>query len=336
MGQIKDRADSVYRDFKLDGVLSSGLHEPTKRAIREVFRVIDIAVATAQAGLATVADLTARDAFYAEAANQGKLVYVNNNNGLPDDPANGVYEYVDGAARIAEGFNQGVAAAVQSIIDDAVEDVLRDGDLTLLLSPNLARAEFLLDGKYVSSTGAIVVAPGWKTYRIPVTPGTDYSFGNFVIDVAGYSAFYDAEGETAGDMVAYNGSHTNASLPKTFTAPVGAAWLYITVARPTNSPEDWAQTMINEGAALLPYEPPVDTVTAIAGKRVAGDVDTDAFARLGEDANFDALTASSLATSAIVANLPSGAARPAEVDINEVWIDTSAGGTDAPLKVRLS
>lgn len=218
--------------------------------------------------------------------------------------------------------------------DEWVEQsgVLQEDDLTIDPSDNLARPEYLIDGQYIGNEGQIVVAADWKTYRVPVVPGEQYSFGNFLIDVAGYSAFYTA----GGSLAQYNGSHSNASLPKTYTAPAGAAWLYVTVARPTNLPEDWAQTVINEGDTLLPYEPPVDTVTAIAGYRVAGDVDTDAFAKLGEDADFDALAASSLTTSALVANLPSGATRPAEVDINEVWIDTSVGGTDAPLKVRLS
>jgi hypothetical protein len=119
MGQIGSKADSVYRDFAQAGVKASGLNEPKKDEIRELFGVVDIAVYASQAGLATVADLAARDAFFADAANQGKLVYVNNNNGADDDPANGVYEYVGGAARIATGFYQGVATVVQPLVDEA-------------------------------------------------------------------------------------------------------------------------------------------------------------------------------------------------------------------------
>ncbi|WP_052207747.1 SGNH/GDSL hydrolase family protein [Sphingopyxis fribergensis] len=72
----------------------------------------------AQAGLTIVADLAARDAFYATTANRTKLVYVNNNNGSPDDAANGVYEYV-GGARLADGYYNGLALAVQPLVDDA-------------------------------------------------------------------------------------------------------------------------------------------------------------------------------------------------------------------------
>lgn len=78
-----------------------------------------IAIYAAEAGLTTVADIAARDTFYATEANQGKLVYVNNNNGSADDPANGVYEYVDGAARIAEGFTAGLEAVVRPLVDEA-------------------------------------------------------------------------------------------------------------------------------------------------------------------------------------------------------------------------
>jgi len=113
MGEIKVTADHVYRDFTTDGVQSSGKHEPTKRQLRDLFGTVDAAVYAAQAGITAVADLTARNAFFAEPANQGKLVYVNNNNGAADDPANGVYEYVGGQPRIAEGFYRGFDAVVR-------------------------------------------------------------------------------------------------------------------------------------------------------------------------------------------------------------------------------
>jgi len=93
-----------------DGVIS---------AFAELYAAAIIAQAAAAANITIVADTAARDAFYADEANQGKLVYVNNNNGASDDPANGVYEYVDGAPRIAEGFYQGVSSVVQPLVDEA-------------------------------------------------------------------------------------------------------------------------------------------------------------------------------------------------------------------------
>lgn len=117
MGDIQTSADQVYRDFTTDGVASSGLREPTKADIRGLFRTVDLAVYAAQAGITIVADLAARDAFFAITANRTKLCYVNNNAGSASNAANGVYEYVGGAARIATGFYQGVASVVQPLVD---------------------------------------------------------------------------------------------------------------------------------------------------------------------------------------------------------------------------
>lgn len=118
MGEILTKAKSVFRDFVTDGVASSGMFSAPKRDIRDLFETIDLAVYAAQSGIKTVADLTARDAFFAVADNQAKLVYVNDNNGAADDPANGVYEYVAGAARVAEGFYEGFAAVVQPLVTE--------------------------------------------------------------------------------------------------------------------------------------------------------------------------------------------------------------------------
>lgn len=69
---------------------------------------------------ATVASTAARDTYWATSANRTKLVYVNNNNGSPTDPANGLWEYNSGAPRLAQAFYNGLAAIVQPIADDAV------------------------------------------------------------------------------------------------------------------------------------------------------------------------------------------------------------------------
>jgi len=119
MGEIQTKASQVYRDFNTDGVQASGKYAPSKAELRSLFATVDLAVYAAQAGIAIVADTAARDTYFATAANQSKLVYVNNNNDADDDPANGVYEYVDGAPRIATGYYQGLASVVQPLVDDA-------------------------------------------------------------------------------------------------------------------------------------------------------------------------------------------------------------------------
>lgn len=119
MAGIKDQAESVYRDFKVNGVPASGENNPDKSEIRGLFSIVDVAVAAAQAGITIVADTAARDTFYATEANRGKLVYVNNNNGSATDPANGVYEYVGGSPRIAQSFYEGLSTVVQPLVDEA-------------------------------------------------------------------------------------------------------------------------------------------------------------------------------------------------------------------------
>lgn len=118
MGYVTDKSADVYRDFNTAGVPASGPHEPVKTEIRTLFSAVDVAIGAAQAGLTTVATIAARDTFYATEANRGKLVYVNNNNGSPTDPANGVYEYV-GGARLAQSFYAGLAQVVQPLVDKA-------------------------------------------------------------------------------------------------------------------------------------------------------------------------------------------------------------------------
>lgn len=223
----------------------------------------------------------------------------------------------------------------------AAAGVVLSSNFTVVVSLNLATLARLLDGKYVTNEGSIAVAAGWKTYRIPVVPGQAYSFGHFSINTAGYSAFYGASGETAGDMVLYNGSFTTGTLPVVnLVAPPGSAWLYITVARPINVADDWAEVVINEGAELIDYVDPAPKIVAINGMPLAGSgneaVDLSDYAKKGEDADFGNISVASLTTSALVANLPSGAVRPGGVDVGEVWIDTSGGGTDAPLVRRMA
>lgn len=119
MTAIKDQANSVYRDFKVDGVPASGQNDPAKSEIRGLFSLIDVAIAAAQSGIAIVSTIADRDAFYATEANREKLVYVNNNNGSATDPANGVYEYVGGSTRLAQAFYQSLATVVQPLVDEA-------------------------------------------------------------------------------------------------------------------------------------------------------------------------------------------------------------------------
>ncbi len=121
MTQGTDQLIQAFRDYVVDGIPSTGEHEPVKADIRTAANLMGLEIAAAQAGIqivATVADMTA---FYATVSNRDQLVYVNNNNGSASDAANGVYEYV-GGARIAEGFYAGVASVVQPLVDEVQDN----------------------------------------------------------------------------------------------------------------------------------------------------------------------------------------------------------------------
>lgn len=118
--QAKATKGAVNMD-RWDQIVNGG---PTATVATDNGTVPSIAKALADltaAGVSysTVATIAARDAFYATPSNQNLLVYVNNNNGSATDPANGVYEYVSGAPRFAQGFYTGLAVIVQPLVTQA-------------------------------------------------------------------------------------------------------------------------------------------------------------------------------------------------------------------------
>lgn len=114
-----EQLKEAFRDFETSGIPATGPNEPDKAEIRAALDRLSVDIGAAQAGIHIEPSLASRDAYYAVAENQGNLVYVNNNNGSATDPANGVYEYVIGAARLAQSFYAGVASVVQPLVDQA-------------------------------------------------------------------------------------------------------------------------------------------------------------------------------------------------------------------------
>lgn len=140
-------------------------------------------------------------------------------------------------------------------------EALKNDDLTLEEGSNIAYPSFIIEDKYINTTGGISSGAGWKMIGLPVTEGDVITFGRFSIATSGYSAYYN----DAGALILYNGGYTDATLPKTVTAPEGATILYIVIKRPTNSDSDYAQLTINRGSILLPYESPTREVSEIKG-----------------------------------------------------------------------
>lgn len=109
--------DAVY------GNPPSNSYKPSREGVVKAFgELYDLAVVAQQlatGGITPVSTIADRDAFYAVEANQSKLVYVNNNNGSSTDPANNIYEFVGGSARVAESFYRALALVVAPYVERA-------------------------------------------------------------------------------------------------------------------------------------------------------------------------------------------------------------------------
>lgn len=183
--------DALVQAFRLwvtDNVPATGANWPNKSEIIAGFQRLAVDIGAAQAGLTTVSTTAQRDTFYANADNRGKLVYVNNNNGSANDPANGVYEYVGSGARLAAGFYAGLTAVVQPQVNEATRAAgfsLRSDALTF--APNMATgkktAVFMDDagthaavsgevalGGAAAAVGALIANAGVYTKQASGTP----------------------------------------------------------------------------------------------------------------------------------------------------------------------
>lgn len=229
-------------------------------------------------------------------------------------PANAVYaRFSNNSTALSTPYCNQVFV---SLLDS--QDVVKGADLTVTASPNLAKTQYIVDGSYVNSAGGIVTAAGWKHIKIPVTAGTTYTFGRFSIDSAGYYAFQDSVNTLISGS---NGSYQTSTLPKTLTAPTGAAWLLFDIARPTNLPEHYAQLTCNVGGTLIDYVEPTDTITAINGKKLAGSGGGDVPENIvvqGGNATLADIIVDSVTTGALIANLPTS---PTGLEVGQAYID---------------
>lgn len=161
-----------------------------------------------------------------------------------------------------------------NVLKEQSESAIKESDLTIRTSTNIAKYDYKKDGLLINSTGAKQLISGWRSYRIPGADGDIITFGRFSINTAGYYAFYNntevngAAGSTGliGTAVSFN----TASLPKTITFPSGAVCVYVTTKRPENTDADSEQLTINEGSELLDYELPGEVITQIKGHYIGG------------------------------------------------------------------
>lgn len=265
---------TAFRDYVIDGQPSSGANNPDKPEIREF---VD---ETADAILALEASQTEGFIVYAEWADlaahptgglsNGAGAKVYNDAGTHTDPVvggtvnnEGVYSYVTGSP---SGF--------QRVANLEVEDAAAEADRaeteadraeaaatayfeTVPTGENLFDPSEVREGYFVSnSTGEISAAAGWACSGfIPVTPGVQYTVSspsNRQSEIGFYSS--------ASDSANISGSSGSTTL-RTVTAPVGAAFMVITVKSTVYAQPAWI--MVNEGALALPYEPWSDPVTVL-------------------------------------------------------------------------
>lgn len=221
MTQGTDQLRHAFRLYTVDGIPASGEHEPEKTEIRAAVERLGVELGAAQAGLTTVPDIAARDAFFANAENQGKLVYVNDNNGSDSDPANGVYEYVDGAARIATGFYTGVTASVQPLIDAAESAA--------------TRAQYVTSAAALNGLSIDLTDTALEAYTVPnggslttLTISYDEGEGGLVFaNSANNSRMYNVE---IPDIEAKEGAFTRISLTWEKTADSSSSGFYHGIA----------------------------------------------------------------------------------------------------------
>ena len=200
---------------------------------------------------------------------------------------------------------------------------IKVSDLTIDLSLNLARTENILDDTFVANTtGLLTSASGFKTMVIPnLTPAQKISFGNFVIANNGNYSWYNNN-----TLVSFGGAFANTSaLPiENLTIPAGVNKLVFTILRSDGQSADISKIMSNIGETLLPYEVPIDYVTAIKDYEIAGSIGDVALQNT--DVSFTSVTANALNL-----DLPSGATEPAGLQIGDAWVDTD----DSTIKVKL-
>ncbi|KQX18428.1 MULTISPECIES: hypothetical protein [unclassified Sphingomonas] len=125
--QIRAAVEAAFRDFTVDGVPSSGAHDPIKVEIRYALgQLLETALSSISSGLLRYATVSAMEAVTDK--DDGQLAYVYANNADPADSENGVYQWDDGGSEwvVADWYYAAVVAAVQAQIppDDVVVTVL--------------------------------------------------------------------------------------------------------------------------------------------------------------------------------------------------------------------
>lgn len=249
-------------------------------------------------------------------------VVVSNNNTAEVEvtpPANA--KFIRSSSNLSVTPNAYIYTSFDSILNDP--SLIRKDSFTLKESVNLAKPSYIVNDSYVTNVGSIAFKAGWKYIKIPVVPGETYTFGRFVIDTAGYYAFYTASNTLIENQF---GTYQSNTLPKTVVAPENAAYLLIDIARDNNTPGQHEQLTVNIGSTLIDYVDPRDTIVAIADYQIAGtspegepNPPSGNYVEQGKNATIADLIADSIRAGALFANLPT--ADDPTLEIEQVYED---------------
>lgn len=208
--------DALIQAFRLwvtDNVPASGANWPNKAEIIAALQRLAVDIGAAQAGLHTEPTIAARDTYYATPENRANLVYVNNNNGSATDPANGVYEYVSGAARLAQGFYAGVAAVVQPLVDQAQGYANAAAASAAAAASGLTSVEAI--GRAVTPVTGTALNAGTYVFSTPAQhSGTIRKVRAFGLVGTGSHTIKVRRWLKSGDVFTQTGSDTNVVIPE--------------------------------------------------------------------------------------------------------------------------
>lgn len=219
-----------------------------------------------------------------------------------------------------------------AVVLSTESSVLTESDFTISETSNLAKEENILLDTFIASDNDIEEnASGWKCLKLLTPANTEYTFGNYTATGPIYGAFYDVSGTLIESIAPFESE----DLPISVTGPDEECFFYLNIARPQDDPSEIEQLQVNLGGSLLPYESPEGKIEEIKGYSIAGNAVSESSgnaAVLGENANFDVLSANEISTSTLVLNLPSGTTEPTGLSLNHAWIDEN----DGTMKVKLS
>jgi len=217
MGVLRSAVEAAFRDYVTDGVPASGAHEPVKSEIRAALgEQLEAAIGAAAGNLIPFATVALMDANVIQA--DGALAYVYDNNGSASDPANGVYQWDDGATDwVAATWYFDVIVALAA---SAAADLVTPEALALIAAqpgfdagyPNVYTTA--LPRGVMSGTvgGDAVTGATVGTYALTPTGG----------DIAGVEANLVVASATSASIVIVNPGLGSGTTPPTWAKPAGA------------------------------------------------------------------------------------------------------------------